>query len=401
MNKVDYKKIVKEYGEAFYILDSKKFEKNFIELKESFKAKYKKFNIAYSYKTNYTPKLCKIVNKHNGFAEVVSELELELALKIGVDYKHIIWNGPIKNRKVLQSFLKNGGIANIDNISELKTIKSFISEDFNSKVRLGIRCNYDIDDGIISRFGFDVDSKEFENIVNFIINDKKIDFVSLQCHFAKREIKYWGKKVKGLLEVIEKYNLKPKIIDVGGGLYGKMEKSLIKQFDCQIPSYESYAEIICKLINKKYANCKSKPLLLIEPGSALVGDCMKFISTVKSIKNIRGKYFATVYGSQKNISMQNVNPPIEVIHISNDKKYYENLDFVGFTCIENDVLYHNYFGALAEGDLLIISNCGSYSIVMKPPFILPNFPIIDISGKNIGLIKKQEGFNDIFNTYIF
>ena len=74
----------KEYGEAFYLLDSEQFRNNFVELKECFSTIYPNFNIAYSYKTNYTPKLCRIVNELGGYAEVVSEMELELALRIGV-----------------------------------------------------------------------------------------------------------------------------------------------------------------------------------------------------------------------------------------------------------------------------------------------------------------------------
>lgn len=71
--------------------------------------------------------------------------------------------------------------------------------------------------------------------------------------------------------------------------------------------------------------------------------------------------------------MSAVNPPIDVIGMGGEQKEYNDLDFVGFTCIEGDVLYHNYNGKLAQGDVIVISNCGSYSLVMKPPFILPNF----------------------------
>lgn len=56
------KKLKKEYGDAFYILDSEQFRANFIELKSAFSSIYPNFNIAYSYKTNYTPKLCRIRN---------------------------------------------------------------------------------------------------------------------------------------------------------------------------------------------------------------------------------------------------------------------------------------------------------------------------------------------------
>ena len=89
----------KEYGEAFYLLDSAQFRTNFLELKEAFSAIYPNFNIAYSYKTNYTPKFCKIVNELGGYAEVVSEMEMELALRCGVEHSRIIWNGPIKDKE--------------------------------------------------------------------------------------------------------------------------------------------------------------------------------------------------------------------------------------------------------------------------------------------------------------
>ena len=54
------------YGDAFYLLDSKQFEDNYQRLKRAFTKIYPHFNIAYSYKTNYIPKLCKIVDRCGG-----------------------------------------------------------------------------------------------------------------------------------------------------------------------------------------------------------------------------------------------------------------------------------------------------------------------------------------------
>ena len=108
---------------------------------------------------------------------------------------------------------------------------------------------------------------------------------------------------------------------------------------------------------------------------------------------------ASVLGSQKNVSMTGINPPIDVFNISIEQKTYKNLDFVGFTCIENDVLYKSYNGKLAVGDMIVINNCGSYSLVMKPPFILPNFAVLDISDGKEEVIKCSEKFDDIFHTF--
>ena len=108
INKTIIKKLRNEYGDAFYLLDSEQFKKNYLELKNAFSELYSNFNIAYSYKTNYTPKLCKIVNELEGYAEVVSEMEAELAIKCGVKPEHIIWNGPIKNPDKLKEYIHMG-----------------------------------------------------------------------------------------------------------------------------------------------------------------------------------------------------------------------------------------------------------------------------------------------------
>ena len=56
INKTNIEQLRKEYGNAFYLLDSEQYRNNFIELRETFRKIYPNFNIAYSYNTNYTPK---------------------------------------------------------------------------------------------------------------------------------------------------------------------------------------------------------------------------------------------------------------------------------------------------------------------------------------------------------
>lgn len=202
-----------------------------------------------------------------------------------------------------------------------------------------------------------------------------------------------------MIAIIDKLGVIPQRIDLGGGLFGKMDESLKQQFSSKIPNYVEYANAAATIIAEYFKNKDEKPELIIEPGSALVGDCMKFVGTVKTIKNVRGKVIVSVLGSQKNISMTGVNPPIELIAMGNEQQYYKDVDFVGFTCIESDTLYKNYSGKLAIDDVIVIYNCGSYSLVMKPPFILPNFPVLDLCGEQVEVIKRAETFDDIFATF--
>src|SRR4051794_96999 len=82
------------YGDSFYLFDDRKFRDNFARLCAAFTARYRDTRIAYSYKTNYTPVICKAVDEMGGYAEVVSEMEYDLARKLGISGNRIIYNGP-------------------------------------------------------------------------------------------------------------------------------------------------------------------------------------------------------------------------------------------------------------------------------------------------------------------
>lgn len=395
------KTLQKEHGDAFYVLDSALFKQNYADMMREFSSLYANFNIAYSYKTNYTPKLCKLVDSMGGYAEVVSEMELELAERLGVRPEKIIWNGPVKSRDVMERFLLSGGTVNLDSMEDLRIVAGIAACHIGQKMNVGIRCNYDVGDGVVSRFGFDVDGGDFEEAMDVIQKSDVLHLKNFQCHFARRQLAYWPARVRGMLALLDRLGFVPDRIDLGGGMYGNMPEDLKKQLGGSIPSYRDYAGVAAGMFAEKFAKAEFQPELVVEPGSALVGDCMKFVATVKSIKSVRGKVFATLLGSQKNISMSGVNPPIEVLNMGNDGRYYSDVTMTGYTCIESDVLVTGYNGYLSVGDVVIFSNCGSYSLVMKPPFILPNFPVLDIENGAWEVVKECENFDDIFHTFSF
>ncbi len=404
MDREYLKELTEKFGNAFYLLDSRQFGNNYTELKKAFTDIYPQFNIAYSYKTNYTPALCKIVDAMGGYAEVVSDMEMEIALRIGVKPEKIIWNGPYKNYDKVEELLLLGGTVNLDSIYEEELLRQIAERHPDHKLNVGIRVNFDIDDGNVSRFGFDVDGGDFKRILNFVRNTQNLYLIGIQCHFATRRLDTWRPRAEGMLALLDRLNIVPEHIDLGGGLFGKMDDSLKEQFDSYIPSYKEYAEAVAPLFAEHFANREDKPTLLIEPGSALVGDCMKFVSKVVNIKDVRGKAIATLLGSIYNINptLNKKNPPISVIATGENKQRdYVDLDFGGFTCIESDYLYRHYKGKLAKGDFVVFGNVGSYSVVLKPPFILPNFPVIDISCGSAQVIKRGEVFDDLFHTFKF
>lgn len=397
------RELTERIGEAFYVLDSKQFKQNFNELKYEFTKLYPDFNIAYSYKTNYIPKLCRIVNELGGYAEVVSDMEMEIAMRIGVEPESIIWNGPFKEAKKVEELLIMGGTVNIDSIYEINLISKIAEKHPNHRLNIGVRCNFDVNDSVISRFGFDTEAEEFGKVFELFDRYKNIHLKGLQCHFATRRLDTWKPRAEGMIKLVDKLGIVPEHIDLGGGLFGKMSDSLKAQFDSEIPTYKQYAQEVAPIFAEYFKNSENPPTILIEPGSALVGDCMHFAAKVVNIKEVRGKSIATLLGSIYNINptLNKKNPPIEVYAMGKEQKNYKDLDFGGFTCIESDYLYRGYNGRLAIDDIVLFGNVGSYSIVLKPPFILPNFPIIDISDGKLEVIKRAETFDDLFHTFSF
>lgn len=396
-----------KYGDAFYVLDTGQFKKNYKELESTFKVIYSKFAISYSYKTNYIPEICKAVNELGGYAEVVSDMECQLAEKIGADREKIVLNGPYKKKETIKKLLLAKGIVNIDSLYDFKIIKKIAAENPENEFRVGIRCNFPVGDNAISRFGFDTDGEELKKVLSEMKQCENISLRGLHCHFASRNLDYWPQRGKKIIELAKRYfSQVPEYISLGGGIFGKMPKSLEKQFDMKIPSYQEYAESVAYLFQEEYGGLpeNKKPILFIEPGSALAGDILKFVCRVLNIKKVRGNSIATVLGSIYNINptLNKKNLPLTAVSMGNcQAEFLSNLDIAGYTCIENDYLYRGYEGNLAAGDFLIFDNVGSYSIVLKPPFILPNFPIIEYRGETMNEIKREENFGDIFHTYKF
>lgn len=397
--------ISRSHGDAFYLLDTEQFELNFHELLKAFRKFYPETYIAYSYKTNYTPRLCRMVDNMGGYAEVVSDMELEIARRIGVPYSKVHFNGPVKNFEAVREVILGGGIVNLDDYVEVPAITELAAQHPDMTINVGLRCNFQINDGTLSRFGFDVEKKEFSELVAHLNGIGNIRIAGLHCHFASRRGETWKPRAEGICRLADELcPEQPDHVDLGGGLFGKMKNSLKAQFGMHIPTYKEYAQEAAATIAQHFGGCEHQPQLFIEPGSALVGDAMRFAARVKSIKDIRGKKIATLMGSIYNINptLNKKNPPLTVMHDETlPTSEYADLDFAGFTCIESDYLYRGYNGPLSLGDFVVFENVGSYSVVLKPPFILPNFPILELREGRIDVIKRQETFDDLFHTYTF
>lgn len=388
----------------YYVFYADEFVENYLELQDAFREIYPWYHIAYSFKTNYTPAVCKLVKDLGGYAEVVSDMEYTLAKKIGFDDDKIIYNGPGKG-KHLKTCLLSGGKLHLDNYVDVEEVLSVARSNPNQNFTVGVRVNFDVGNGLHSRFGFDYTNGDFEKVVNLLNQEKNIKVNGLHFHISRaRFLEAWGKRIDMALTIADTcFDYPLDYIDLGSGMFGHLDQALAEQFGTT-PTYKEYAAVVAGKMADHYKNCVTKPLLFTEPGTTVISKYFHLFTKITDIKTIRDKTFALLDAGFHNVGeicgLKKV--PI-VLHENKDamREQYQNLDMVGYTCLEQDVVYRDYEGSIAVGDCVEILNVGGYSIVDKPPFIHPDIPIFMKKNGKMALIKRAQTFEDIFSPYMF
>ena len=157
---------------AAYIVDMDSFRQNVHEFLAAFRHYYTNTNLGYSYKTNYLPALSVEARRLGLYAEVVSGMEYEIAVTYGNSLDRIIFNGPVKTEKELETALFGNTLVNIDSLDEVPKIINICSRYPDRYFSVGLRCHFQITNQWESRFGLNASDgqldRAFEQISNLL-----------------------------------------------------------------------------------------------------------------------------------------------------------------------------------------------------------------------------------------
>ena len=402
-------RLARRYGCGFHLLDLPLFEENYQTFAAAIGRFYPNSKIAYSYKTNYVPALCRRVNELGGYAEVVSGMEYQLALRVGVSPKRIIFNGPLKPRDELECALLAGSIVNLDSIREIEVLETVAARFPDTTLWVGVRCNFPVEESKISRFGFDADSDQLKRIFDRLRRIPSCNVMGLHCHFSTREksAESYAIRISRLLELGRQHFGAEglRMINIGGGYFSRLNDAQQKRLGVHAPDWDDYAAAIGTPLAKAYPDGHG-PELVLEPGTALVANVMQFATQIVELKSIGTRTMALVAGSIHNIkpTLHEKEMSFQVFRAPENEGRgggFGPVDLVGYTCMEHDCLYHAFQGNLAPGDFVVFDNVGAYTVVMKPPFIQPSPAIVALRRDDLGfdLVKRRETASDVFATY--
>lgn len=373
-----------------FILNEQDIVQNIYSFKTALNTYFAKNIIAYSVKTNSLPYILKIVKDNGCYAEVVSYHEYNLAIKVGFQKEHIIYNGPMKSKETFLDALKNKATVNIETWREIDWLDELPTD---KEYEVGIRIN--INTSLVSpedeshpnddsRFGFSFESGEFEKAINLILLKKNIKIVGIHSHKTPktRSIRFYERVICYVQEIIFKYNLSLKYWDLGGGFFGCMPNK---------PTYKEYAQAFFNSLDSKLRHLT----LIVEPGNAIVASTFDYIAEVIDIKSHDENIYICTDGTRNDIDpfFHKSDYFKEFIYLNNTSVISQSPQVVsGLTCLEYDRMFTIPSGErkLNVGDRVVFHRVGAYTMSLTPMFIhyLPIIYLKDVNG-HLSVIRDE------------
>lgn len=369
--------LLADHGSPLYVISESVIRQTYRDLYQAFSTRYPKFQLAWSYKTNYLDAVCRIYHQEGAWAEVVSWFEYEKALSNGVNPRQIIFNGPLKSESELRQAILQGSLIHIDHFDELyQIIRLTDSEQIKAKV--AIRINMDA--GIYplwERFGFNYENGEAWTAINRIMNSRNLELVGLHTHIGTyiMSTSAYATATWKLAELAvrtnRKYAHRLGYIDMGGGFatLNTLKGAYLPGSDT-CPTFDDYAGAITGALLNSEIRPEDMPLLILETGRALIDDAGYLLGRVVANKRMASGRRGMIIDIGVNHLFtsfwyeHNVLPGVPVTSDAEDTQ------ICGPLCMNIDVIRQAVrFPLLQPGDPVVIERIGAYNMTQWLQFI--------------------------------
>ncbi|MAF85256.1 MAG: diaminopimelate decarboxylase [Dehalococcoidales bacterium] len=394
--------LVEQFGSPLWVVSEADLREKYKDLYRAFSARYPKVAVAYSYKTNYLSGICALLHQEGAWAEVVSGFEYDIAVKLGVPGDQIVFNGPYKTRAELERAIKQKSKINIDSFQEIDDLER-LAKELGEVVKVGIRVNMQLRKVDWSRFGFNLESGQAIDACKRVASSDNLRLSGLHVHMGTfilntKTYRALAEKLLGLYMAI-KDTLKVEIeyLDVGGGYASTNTLHyhwIPGEYAC--PAIDEYAEAICSPLVTELRKIADMPLLIIEPGRALVDEGMYLITTVVSLKALLNNYKGVVIDAGVNLLPTcfwyrfNIRAAERPASLS-DGDMTNFVNIYGPLCMNIDCIQlGTHLPSVTAGDILVISNVGAYNFSQSMQFIRPRPAVVMITEDGVEYLRLPE-----------
>lgn len=395
---VPVRDLAARYGSPLYVFSEGGLRRAYRDLQKAFALRYPKVQIAYSYKTNYLAALCALFHQEGAWAEVVSGFEYELALALNVPERQIIFNGPNKTEAELARAAAGGARIHADSYEEIEALER-LAASTGKTIPIGLRVNMQLPTPLWDRFGFNLESGQAFDAARRAVAGGRLALTSLHTHIGTfvTETAAYRKAVEKLADFAAQLSEELKItldaIDLGGGFAS--HATLHTQWlppDDVVPSPDEYAEAICPPLLSGPFKPNAMPLLILEPGRALVDEAGYLIASVVSSKRLPAtQQKAVVLDAGVNLLPTSYWYRLDVSPAEPRGVTLESVSLYGPLCMQIDCLRQNVsLPPLRRGDLVVFKGIGAYNLSQSMQFIQPRPAAVLVGDGTVEVIRRPE-----------
>ncbi len=401
---VEVEDLVANYGSPLFVYSERSIVERYQQLRDQLERRWPKVQLAWSYKTCYLDAICRIYHREGSWAEAVSDMEVEKALRNGVPMDQVIFNGPHKTDASILAALRGGAKVNLDNFDEMARVEK-LSEGAGLEASVGLRLN--LAAGSIprwDRFGFNLDSGQAWDAVRRMLGAGKLRLAGLHCHLgtfildtaaygeATKKIVAFANRLKKELGIVLEY------IDLGGGFASKARlKSSYLPPEEITPSASQYAEAIGDALGELDYSPDQLPTLFLETGRGLIDEAGTLIATVLANKRLADGRRAVVLDAGVNLLYTSTWYRHEVVPTAPTSGAPEPTVLFGPLCMNIDVVGENLMlPPLEVGSRVLIRPVGAYNVTQSMQFIHLRPAVVLVGqGGQVGVIRRAETLEDL------
>lgn len=404
---VAVKDLVERYGSPLYVTSEQRLRANIRRIRDAFITRYPNVIHGWSYKTNYNGAVCTILHQEGSWAEVVSRFEYEKARALGVPAEHILFNGPNKQRPILERAIAEGAMIHVDHNDELDLIAA-IAEERNACVPVTLQLNFET--GYTeswSRFGFNLESGAARAAIKRVKANRRLRLNGLHCHIGTfiLDTRAYAAEVGTLCllaKEIEADGTRLSYIDIGGGFPSKNAlQGIYLPPEQAVPEIEEYAEAICNAFLEGTAYRldagEERPALFFESGRAVVDDAQSLITSVVGRKETADGRPAAILDAGLNALFTALWYDHNVRMASPCSGQARDTVLYGPLCMNIDVVRRSVqLPPHAVGDHLVIAPVGAYNTTQSMQFIEYRPATVLIHGdREVSVIREAEDISAV------
>lgn len=422
-----HRAVAERFGTPTHLLDLARLDANFRRVEAELRTSLPSMQVLFSVKTNYMPLILSRLRTLGCGADVVSGIELELALRTGFPSESIVFNGPHKTDEELAIAVAQGVFVNVDNVDEAERLDR-IAARAGRRVAFGLRVNpgraiYTSADPTYntqallaareSKFGLSIEDGAAAAAVTALSRLAHLQLTGLHCHLGSHinEPAALCQALEAVIHFAARLRADHPIdrVNIGGG-FGvdgilRERKGPLRQMLAlygRDPLDEPKGGLDLAALGRLLAQTIERHglaglKLFCEPGRAIVSDTMTLISRVSCVKRTGGVDWAILDAGLNLIPTLGMHERHRFVALSRPAERLKMFRVGGPLCYEGDILAHTVAlpETIAQGDLVLIEDSGAYTISRSTNFIRPRAAVAAFADGALELCWRRETYEDV------